>query len=82
MRFVIVVFKSFAGFRYRPRCFPPNVLAGSYRVVEQHSGAGPAHDGADAFFHVFAVAVYGALLAGGLVVAEFAVVQPLEGVIQ
>ena len=53
-----------------------------HRMVKHHPRAGPAHDGADALLHVFAVAVDGTLLACGFVLAEFAAVQPLEGVIQ
>ena len=47
----------------------PNSLK---RMVKQHSGAGEAHDYADFFSHVFAVAVGWAFFAGGFVVAVFA----------
>ncbi len=55
---------------------------GNQRVVEEHAGAGEAHDGADAGAHVGFVAVDGAFLAGGFGVAEFAVVQAFVGVFQ
>ena len=49
-------------------------------MVKQHPWAGEAHDFADFFSHVFAVAVGWALFAGGFVVAVFAGCQPLVGV--
>ena len=51
-------------------------------MVEEHAGAGPAHDGADAFAHVFAVAVDGAFLAGRFADAEFTSVEPRGGVVE
>ena len=56
----------------------PNSLK---RMVKQHSGAGEAHDYADFFSHVFAVAVGWALLAGSFLLAVFACCQPLVGVL-
>ena len=47
----------------------PNSLK---RLIKQHPGAGEAHDFADFFSHVFAVAVGRAFLAGGIEVAIFA----------
>ena len=51
------------------------------RMVKQHSGAGEAHDFADSFSHVFAVAVGWAFFAGSFLLAVFACCQPLVGVL-
>ena len=56
----------------------PNSLK---RMIKHHPWAGEAHDFADLFSHVFAVAVGWAFFAGGFVVAVFACCQPLVGVL-
>ena len=53
---------------------------GGEGMVEEHAGTGPAHDGADAFAHFFAVAMDGAIFAGRFADAEFASVEPPYGV--
>ena len=50
------------------------------RMIKHHPRTGEAHDFADSFSHVFAVAVGWALFAGGFVVSVFAGCQPLVGV--
>ena len=51
-------------------------------MVEEHAGAGPAHDGADAFAHFWAVAMDGAFLAGRFADAEFTPVELPYGVVE
>ncbi len=53
---------------------------GDEGVVEDHAGAGEAHDGADAVTHFRFVAVDGAFLACGFCRAEFAAAEAFVGV--
>ena len=55
----------------------PNSL---HRMIKHHPRAGEAHDFADFFSHVFAVAVGWAFLAGCLLVAIFACRESFVGV--
>lgn len=59
-----------------PYCMPD----GDDGVKQYHPGARPAHDTADAFSHVLAVAVDGTFAAGRLVRPETAAVQPFHRV--
>ena len=58
------------------------VLDGEEWVVEYHSWAGPSHYHLYSAFHGWAIAVYGAFAAYGLVVAIAASVKSLNGVIE
>ena len=55
---------------------------GGEGMVEEHAGAGPAHDGVDAFAHFWAVAMDGAFLAGRFADAEFTPVELPYGVVE
>lgn len=50
---------------------------GGPRVKQQHARAGVAHHFLYLLFHVWAIAMDGASLAGGLVFSKFAALQPL-----
>lgn len=50
---------------------------GGPRVKQQHARTGVAHHFLNLLFHVGAIAMDGASLAGGLVFSKFATLQPL-----
>jgi len=56
------------------------VTGGKDRVPPDHPGAGMAHDDPDSLPHVGPVAVDGAVGAGGLLRAEGALIETLDGV--
>ena len=53
-----------------------------YRMIQYHPRSGPAHNGADTLPHVFIVAVDRAFAASGLVGAETAAVEAIDGVVK
>lgn len=53
-----------------------------YRMIQHHSRPGPAHNGADTLPHFITVAVDGTFAACGLVEAETAAVEAVEGVVK
>lgn len=53
---------------------------GGYGVEQEHARTREAHNQVHLLAHVGAVAMYGALAAGGLLVAKLAAVQPLMGI--
>ena len=55
---------------------------GSYRMIEYHSRSRPSHDPSYLFLHLRSVAVYGALLAGWLMLPVTASVQPAVRIVQ
>lgn len=62
--------------------FAEEVAEGGEGMVEEHAGARPAHDAADALFHLGPVAVDGAAAARGFVGAEAAAVEARAGIVE
>ena len=61
---------------------PKQMPDGSYRMIEYHSRPRPSHDHSYLFLHLRSVAVYGALLAGRLMLPVTASVQSAVGIVQ
>ena len=61
---------------------PKQLPDGSYRMIESHSRPRPSHDHPYLFLHLRSVAVYGALLAGWLMLPVTASVQPAVRIVQ
>ena len=61
---------------------PKQMPDGSYRMIEYHSRSRPSHDPSYLFLHLRSVAVYGALLAGWLMLPVTASVQSAVGIVQ
>lgn len=53
-----------------------------HRMIKHHPRSGPAHNGADTLSHFIIVAVDGTFAASGLVGAETAAVEAVEGVVE
>ena len=63
-------------------CFSDQMFDGSNRVIDNHSWSRPSHHHSDSFFHLWFIAMHGALFACGLLLAKTASVKSAEGIVK